>query len=245
MTDEAESLIAELPAPWEATGTDLSDELEREVPAGHPLHGLPTKALATGGHPDDVLFRIEDGSGRYATVHLTWDAEIDPEWPAAELYPDRSALLSALRDEALAEPSPAKPPGLRGTKVRLCPLTEGFVYASLFLPVALLVAIGLPDLFFNTRKLQAIATQPWLLGAPVLMAAPLVVFVWALKRRRRSWRRAAASSLAGLAVVAATGTLLGRMFPGAEDTIVPFCFAILIAGIATALGLFMLPERRR
>lgn len=37
---------------------------------------------------DEVLFALEDGTGRVAVVHLTWQAERDPRWPAVEMFRD-------------------------------------------------------------------------------------------------------------------------------------------------------------
>ena len=48
------------------------DGLRRELSAGHPLYDMPTRAVGRRQDCDDVLFSIEDGSGRVAVVHLTW-----------------------------------------------------------------------------------------------------------------------------------------------------------------------------
>jgi len=50
---------------------ELSEELRREVPAGHPLEGRELVALARSERRDDVLFH--DGQD-YTLVHLTWSA---------------------------------------------------------------------------------------------------------------------------------------------------------------------------
>ena len=67
----------------------LERELGRELPAGHPLHGLPVRTLGRRQDCDDVLLAVEDGSGRVAVVHLTWTRS-PPEqllWPRTVLYP--------------------------------------------------------------------------------------------------------------------------------------------------------------
>ena len=47
-------------------------ELRRELSPGHPLYGLPLRAIGRRPDRDDALFAIRDGSGRVAQVHLTW-----------------------------------------------------------------------------------------------------------------------------------------------------------------------------
>ncbi len=78
--------------PWrpvageEATG--LERVLRREVGRDHALHGLPVRALARRDDCDDVLFAIEDGTGRVVDVHLTWTHD-PPErapWPITIVF---------------------------------------------------------------------------------------------------------------------------------------------------------------
>jgi hypothetical protein len=78
--------------PWrpvsgeEATG--LERVLRREIGPGHELYGLPVRALARRDDCDDVLFAIEDGTGRVVDVHLTWTRD-PPErgpWPIAIFF---------------------------------------------------------------------------------------------------------------------------------------------------------------
>ncbi len=76
--------------PWSpvAHGEELDDELRREVGPGHPLHGVATRTLARRGDCDDVLFALEDGTGRVAVVHLTWTSRPPerPPWPSTRLF---------------------------------------------------------------------------------------------------------------------------------------------------------------
>jgi hypothetical protein len=76
--------------PWTAVGefaSNLVAELEREVIEGHVLFGKDVVAIAQRTDSDDVLFRMEDGSG-YAVVHLTWNGEPEhsSKWPEAKLF---------------------------------------------------------------------------------------------------------------------------------------------------------------
>ncbi|HYH78306.1 MAG TPA: hypothetical protein VEX86_00865, partial [Longimicrobium sp.] len=82
-------------SPWHAVedlgprfaGT-FAEVLRREVAPGHPLHGVPVEAIGKRDASDDVLFRLLDGSGRVAMVHLTWTSSPPerPPWPATALF---------------------------------------------------------------------------------------------------------------------------------------------------------------
>jgi hypothetical protein len=50
----------------------MARELQRELALGHPLFGVPVEAVGRRCDCDDVVFRLLDGSGRFAVVHLTW-----------------------------------------------------------------------------------------------------------------------------------------------------------------------------
>jgi hypothetical protein len=89
--------------PWQpieapAEAGALLAELLRELPPAHPLAGLPLRAVGRRPDCDDVLFAVEDGSGRVASVHLTRRAaqEVLP-WPVSSLYDDLSAWAVAAR----------------------------------------------------------------------------------------------------------------------------------------------------
>ena len=74
--------------PWfNVNDPRLGDELRRELPSGHVLAGLPVVARARRQDRDDVLFELLDGSGRFAQVHLTYQAESDPRWPTTTIFP--------------------------------------------------------------------------------------------------------------------------------------------------------------
>jgi hypothetical protein len=68
----------------------FENELRREVGRDHPLYGIPIEAIGRHDACDDVLYRLLDGSGRVAVVHLTWaqsTSESGP-WPMTEIYSD-------------------------------------------------------------------------------------------------------------------------------------------------------------
>ena len=79
-----------LPAAWEAvSGTEaagLVAELQSEAIPGHPLFGVPVRAVAAATGNDDVLFRHQDEPDRFTVAHLTWrqGPEIDARHPTVE-----------------------------------------------------------------------------------------------------------------------------------------------------------------
>ncbi len=94
------SIEIEFAEPWFADGNPaLIDELRRELVSGHVLFGTPVSAVARRRDRDDVLYALEDGSGRVAVVHLTWSAEADPAWPATELFTDLASWAEATRSD--------------------------------------------------------------------------------------------------------------------------------------------------
>jgi hypothetical protein len=66
----------------------FEEVLAREVARGHPLHGVPVEAIGKRDGSDDVLFRLLDGSGRVAVVHLTWTSSPPerPPWPDTGIF---------------------------------------------------------------------------------------------------------------------------------------------------------------
>jgi len=80
--------------PWQsvadktAQAAGLEHELSRELSAGHPLYGVPVRALGRRQDCDDVLFALDDGTGRVAVVHLTWTHSLPdkPPWPVTAVY---------------------------------------------------------------------------------------------------------------------------------------------------------------
>ena len=87
--------------PWYALAEDecakLNAQLSRELPVGHVLEGIPVQCIARRQDRDDVLFELKDGSGRLATVHLTWQVESKPTWPSAVIYSGLPEWLAAMQ----------------------------------------------------------------------------------------------------------------------------------------------------
>ena len=89
----------ELLTPWvpidSAVSAKFEDEYAEEIGKGHPLYGVPVKAIARRVDRDDVLFRLLRHLCDYAVVHLTWSGreESDPAWPAHKIYTDDDDLV--------------------------------------------------------------------------------------------------------------------------------------------------------
>jgi hypothetical protein len=86
---------------WDAAAErpDLAAAYERqlvvELGPGHPLYGVPLAALGKHDGSDDVLFRLLDGSGRVAVIHLTWARwQEEPPWPGFSLFPNLEAFAA-------------------------------------------------------------------------------------------------------------------------------------------------------
>ena len=98
---QLDELTMEWLTPWRATtdSEEMSPELIREIAIGHPLFGVPTKTIGRRDDCDDVLFQVEDGSGRVAVVHLTWSmqSETFPDCPHTIFYES----LKAWADEGM------------------------------------------------------------------------------------------------------------------------------------------------
>jgi hypothetical protein len=85
------------PEPWYVphNPTSLEEQLQRELPPGHSLFGIPVRAIAQRVDCDDVLFQLVDGSDRVAVVHLTFSISSDPTWPATTFFPSLAVFRSS------------------------------------------------------------------------------------------------------------------------------------------------------
>ena len=98
-------LTMNLPTPWIAiTETDAQkyeDEYAVEIEKGHPLYGVPVRAIARRGDTGDILFRLLRHLCDYASVSLTWsgEPESDITIPVIELYVDDAHLHGTKQPE--------------------------------------------------------------------------------------------------------------------------------------------------
>lgn len=84
-------------APWYETKDDaLAAELRREVAKGHALHGMPVEALGRRDDKDEVLFALQDGTGRLAAVHLTFQVETDISWPRFSMFASEAEWIEKM-----------------------------------------------------------------------------------------------------------------------------------------------------
>lgn len=95
----------DLAEPWRSTEPDEAIVLERElaieIGPGHPLAGIPARALGRRDDRDDVLFEL--GPGGWAIVHLTFrqSQEQDVRWPRSERFGSLEDLLTRIRQDVL------------------------------------------------------------------------------------------------------------------------------------------------
>lgn len=76
--------------PWRKTddGEFFEAELKKEMTFFHPLKRKKVKAVGNRTDRDDVLFKLTDGSNRYAVVHLTYNKERSRKFPLTKFYKD-------------------------------------------------------------------------------------------------------------------------------------------------------------
>jgi hypothetical protein len=69
-----------------AEAESLHAELQRELPPGHLLFGVPVTTFAARNGTDDTLFRHHGEPERFTMIHLTWlgKTEINSEHPTVE-----------------------------------------------------------------------------------------------------------------------------------------------------------------
>jgi hypothetical protein len=77
-------------------------ELSRELCKAHVLNGIQARPIAQRQDCDDVLFELLDGSGRFATVHLTYAQrpETNPLWPETIIYRDLPEFMRSMEEDA-------------------------------------------------------------------------------------------------------------------------------------------------
>jgi len=103
----------ELPDGWDWPDADeavnLHAELQRELPPGHLLYGVPVVTFAMRDGIDDVLFRHRDEPDRFTVIHLSWlgRTEINAQHPTvefdgsfSEFLEEEARIVSFLREVA-------------------------------------------------------------------------------------------------------------------------------------------------
>lgn len=83
----------------------LEVELARSAPRKHALRGRTVRAVASGFHSDDVLFAVLEEPRRWAEVHLTWNRETDPAWPATSIYDSLADWVASVLEEEAGDES--------------------------------------------------------------------------------------------------------------------------------------------
>jgi hypothetical protein len=97
------TLPASLPEGWFPSDLEkaglLHAELQKELPPGHILYGVPVEVVAHRDGTDDILCRHRADPARFTVIHLSWlgREEINPQHPHVE---DDGDFDSFLRYEA-------------------------------------------------------------------------------------------------------------------------------------------------
>jgi hypothetical protein len=83
---------------WPTTGEaqNFHYELQKELPRGHILYGVPVVTFATRRGIDDVLFRHQHEPNRFTVVHLSWlgRTEVNAQHPSVEFDGSFSEFLA-------------------------------------------------------------------------------------------------------------------------------------------------------
>ena len=100
----------EWPEPWTPVKADVASrleaELQRELPPGHVLAGVRVMAIAHRIDQDEVGFRLTDGPGAFAIVHLSYQVERDPRWPDTDVFATASDLNRQVQEDHVAYSAP-------------------------------------------------------------------------------------------------------------------------------------------
>lgn len=100
MTEPRDFNPADLPEGWEpiTEATErhqLATELGDELPDRHLLDGRKVEPVARSTRRDDLVVWLPE-TGHYGVVHLTYNKEHDPRWPAVIILAGWNRLMQEL-----------------------------------------------------------------------------------------------------------------------------------------------------
>jgi hypothetical protein len=77
----------------------FEDEYANEIAKGHPLYGVPVRAVGRRIDRNEVLFQLLRHLCDYVVVHLTWSGreEPPPQSPSFELFLDDEIMEKCIR----------------------------------------------------------------------------------------------------------------------------------------------------
>ncbi|MGD0097065.1 MAG: hypothetical protein ABSB60_11250 [Terracidiphilus sp.] len=90
----------EILEPWTASSDSrLIDELRREMALGHVLEAIELSPVACKPACDEAVYALNDGSGRFALVHLTFGMtrEKSPKLPLTWIFDGLEQWLDYMR----------------------------------------------------------------------------------------------------------------------------------------------------
>jgi hypothetical protein len=81
----------------------LEDELVKELNPNHVLYGKIFSIICRRYDCDDFAYQINDNTGRYAIVHLTWKHPDVEQWPSTEIYKNIEDLYKKIESDCKIE----------------------------------------------------------------------------------------------------------------------------------------------
>ena len=94
----------QLPVPWigisETDAEKYEDEYAVEIEKGHPLYGVPVRAVGRRDDTGEILFCLLRHLCDYASVKLTWSGqpENDKDCPECVIFVDEDDLHGRRRN---------------------------------------------------------------------------------------------------------------------------------------------------
>ena len=74
----------------------IENQLNVEVGPTHPLYKTSVATIGVRCDCDDTLFQLNDGTGRFAVVHLTFRQSQEPmPWPNTQLFESFEDFIAA------------------------------------------------------------------------------------------------------------------------------------------------------
>jgi hypothetical protein len=82
---------------WPDYAARYDTELRRECCESHILYGAEATCIAKADNSDDFIFSLADG--KWALVHLTYQVETSPNWPAAKMFDSLEECLDLIKSQ--------------------------------------------------------------------------------------------------------------------------------------------------
>lgn len=80
---------------------EFENELDSELPNGHPLSGVKRRVIAVRRLNKETVWHLPR-VGQWAVVHLTWHAEASPPFPSTTIHQAWRDVIAELADRGCA-----------------------------------------------------------------------------------------------------------------------------------------------